>query len=125
MSEDDLFRILESCRLVSKKSKYRIQMSCIILDHGRMIGKGYNQIKSHPRWSYGLKTTIHAECSAIINTRKRRVYGTIAFIYRETRRGKPALARPCENCMKELKEFGIKKVIYSIGEEPYFKIEKL
>jgi len=125
MSEDDLYRVFQCCKRFSKKSEYRIQMACFILNKGKCIGRGVNSLKSHPKWNYGLNVSIHAEISAIINTRKDRIYGTIAFIYRETKKGNPALARPCEKCLLALKSFGVKQIIYSINQEPYFKIERI
>ena len=69
---------------------------------------------------------LHAEINALI---KRRYYDDIASceitVYRETYDGKPALAKPCKDCQKILQAFGIKKVYYSIPDEPYFAILKL
>jgi|WetSurMetagenome_2_1015567.scaffolds.fasta_scaffold193495_3 deoxycytidylate deaminase len=122
MTEDDLYRMFRKCKNLSKHSTYRVKMACIILDHKRKIGGGFNKIKSHPKWTRGEKRTLHAECSAIINTRKSRVPGTTAIIYREVN-GVPALARPCRYCMEDLKKFGVEKIIYSVSSPPFFIME--
>ena len=42
-------------------------------------------------------------------------------VYREDGDGNPVLAKPCENCQTIMKEFGIKKVYYSIPDSPYYE----
>ena len=35
------------------------------------------------------------------------------YVYRETKSGKRAMARPCAACTKALKDLGIKKICYT------------
>lgn len=122
MTEDDLYGLFLKCRTISKRSTYRAKIACILLDHSTRIGHGYNQVKSHPKYTTGIKKTIHAEVSAILSTRKEQVPGATAIVYREVK-GKPSLAKPCKYCMEELKKFGVRKLIYSTDIYPHFIME--
>jgi deoxycytidylate deaminase len=58
--------------------------------------------------------TIHAEASAILSCRhKNDLAGSTIVVYRSTKDGCLALAKPCEACTKLMKIYGIKRVIYT------------
>ena len=92
-----------------------------------IIAQGRNQDKTHPLqqqyniYRYNVNgnhyypSKIHAEMEIISKIR----YLDINFseveiyVYRETKSGKRAMARPCAACTKALKDLGVKKVCYT------------
>ena len=124
MNEDalpDLFRLAKN---ISKHSEYHIKMGAVLVRHGKPLSVGFNKIKSHTKWSVYPRQTIHAEVSALISSGVTDLRGCTMFIYRE-RNGNPAMARPCSNCMKVLKSFGIRRIYYTTNTYPYFEVEKV
>lgn len=111
-------------RSTSFHSTHRYRVGCALSLHGKPVAVGFNVSKSHPTYTSIKNPTIHAEVKAIISARCD-LTGATAWVYRETKAGKPAMARPCSNCMELLREVGIKKVVYTIPEEPFWKEEKL
>lgn len=94
----------------------------------RPISFGYNKPKTHPKYSnpaLTLKDTIHAEMDCIKTITWDDIdYGATIWVYREAN-GIPALARPCEDCIRVLRSLEFKKMIYTIDKPPYYKIERL
>ena len=43
--------------------------------------------------------------------------GMVLYVARSYKNGKPAMSKPCLKCAGLIKKAGIKKVIYTIGEE--------
>ena len=94
-------------------------MSSVIVKHGKIVAVGFNVQKTHPKFADGFKSySIHAEVSAIIRSRTNLIGSTI-YVYREVA-GIPAMACPCKRCMSIIIESGIKRIIYSVGDYPYF-----
>ena len=108
----------------SKNSTYHIRVGCVIVLHGKPVSVGWNIEKSHPRYTTGKHKTIHAEIKAILSAQCDLTNG-VAYVYRETRDGMPALAKPCEVCEAVLQEVGIKTVFYTVGYEPHYKRMRL
>jgi deoxycytidylate deaminase len=107
----------------SKKSTHKVKVGAVLANK-RPVARGYNKIKSHPIWanpSKHVKISIHAEIDCLMDSSASE--GDTMYVYREDSLGWPALARPCVDCMKVLKERGIRKVIYSIAHPPYYKEE--
>ncbi len=110
----------------SKKSTHNIRVGAV-LSNNRPITFGHNKIKSHTKFanpSQHLKISIHAEIDCIIKSKSNKDGDTI-WVWREDLEGKPKLSRPCSDCMKSLREFGIKKVYYTVEHFPYWKGELL
>jgi deoxycytidylate deaminase len=118
---------LQLAQTAALHSNFNIKVGSVIVQRGTPIAIGFNKIKSHPRWCNVGKfsQTIHAEISALMTVAKRDLSGSTIFVYRAHKNGTPALARPCANCQAILKEYGIKRMVYSINEYPYFGVEKL
>lgn len=125
MEDVDLPSLFRLAKNISKYSDYKIRVGAVICDKSRPISVGYNKNKFHPKYSTELKRTIHAEAAAIISSGKDIMKGATVFVYRENKKGRPALARPCINCMKLLQEFGVKKIFYTTNEYPYFNVERI
>jgi deoxycytidylate deaminase len=121
LNERDLKRYFTLARNVSKHAEYKIKVGCVILDHGTPVSVGFNKIKFDGLFSDKDYNSIHAEASAVKASGKSQIRGSIFFVYRETRNGMPALAKPCKNCMEKIIKFGAKKVYYSTNEFPYWE----
>ena len=92
-----------------------------------VVAVGRNSFtRTHTIQGNGVKPFIHAEIDVIV---KRRHYDGLEkhdlYVYREDMYGMPALARPCPQCMKLIIAFGIKRIFYTIAEEPYYEVIKL
>jgi len=106
-------------RNVSKYSEVSPKMGAVI-SKKKPISIGFNKKKP----SIGNHST-HAEICALLTGGIFNDFSNCEiYVYREAN-GLPALARPCDKCMKKLREFGIKKVYYTVDESPYWKVEKL
>lgn len=103
---------------------------------GKIISVGFNQRKTHPlQKKYGKNPDaifLHAEISAIIQARRELTLdelskSTLYIIRRRmTIEGLPVYgnAKPCCGCLKAIKDFGIKKVIYSIDQEDFWSTQQ-
>lgn len=64
--------------------------------------------------------TFHAEERAIRNAQALvgdDLSGMVLYVARSYKNGKPAMSKPCNKCDRLIRASGIKKVIYTIGEE--------
>lgn len=103
----------ELAKKLSFKSDYPPhKLGAVIVKRNSIIGIGFNKTKTHPKAKTRYKT-IHAEMAAILNTRMEDLSGCSIYIYRETKDGIPALAKPCEYCLELIKQVGIKNIYYS------------
>jgi diaminohydroxyphosphoribosylaminopyrimidine deaminase/5-amino-6-(5-phosphoribosylamino)uracil reductase len=91
---------------LSDHPNYRL--GCVIAKKSRLLGIGFNQMKTHPR---SKSFTIHAELKAILNSRCD-LRGATAYVSRHTTL-LPASAKPCRNCEELLIEAGIKRVFFT------------
>lgn len=119
---DDLPALFWRARKESKLSDVSTPVGAVITNGGRVISYGHNKDKSHPLVKN--KYSIHAEIDAILSRRYHTgsLEGATIYVYRETCSGDPAMARPCESCMRLIIEAGIRKVYYTINKYPYYKI---
>lgn len=113
-------RILK--RLSIRSNHHSHQISCIIIRGGKIIGRGFNMIKTHPNSPHKDYKNIHAEFAAVLNANYDVVGGT-AIIFRQRKDGTLALSKPCTSCHQFLINHGIVEIIYSF--ENNFKMEKI
>lgn len=124
-------RFFEEARRCSQKSDYTGAMStkvgAVAVFKGTVIAKGYNKNKTHPLQekynSYRYDTNsnhyypskIHAEMEVVSKIRNLDIDFSriVIYVYRETKTGKLAIARPCKACTAALKDLGIKTVCYT------------
>ena len=116
-------------QMVAKNSTMRARVGAVITRGSKVLSTACNVPKttpllgkhaSHHPWSS------HAEMRAIAQAGIGDVQGAIAWIYRETSDGSPAMARPCEEfCMEMLRMAGIRRICYTTNEPPYFAEENL
>lgn len=92
---------------ILERSACQVKVGSAIADSkGRVISWGWNGPGSD---GFGE----HAEASAIRRANKRRLAGST--IYVAGRRHKPIFSRPCYNCEKLIKAWGIARVVYTDG----------
>lgn len=129
LSENEIMlrdkRFFEVARAVSLLSSFdKARVGCVFVKHSKIISSGVNSVKTHPlQKKYNIhrftedttKHSLHAEVSAYINALKvtNDFSDVTVYIYRETRDGKIAMARPCNSCSHLLKDIGVKTVKYS------------
>lgn len=117
-------RLMDIARKVSKTSGYKFKHGTVIAKGNRVLGLGVNSAnKTHPKSTSRFKT-LHSEHAALINSGLAEIQGSIAFVYRETKSGEPAMSKPCPSCEKLLRKAGVKKVYYSIDVFPFWRVEE-
>lgn len=113
-------KMFQLAQRISQKSPSRFKLGCIIAKRNKVITVGFNNMdKSHPKTKDPWKN-IHAEFHALIGLSKNDSKGCTAYVYRETKDGKTANAKPCQTCEAALKLAGIKKVYYTLPIEPFY-----
>ncbi len=115
-----LFRLAKNVSKLSQHPTHKL--GAVLVVKGKPISVGHNQYKTHPEAKY---TGLHAEIQALKSSGKDIIRGSTMFVYREKKDGSLGLSKPCKDCMKELKKFGIKWICYTIEEYPYFEIIKI
>lgn len=109
------------------KTRYVITASCFD-KKGRLISVGNNSYnKSHRiqamyamKAGEPLKINLHGEIQALINAKGKDVHTLL--VQRFDSKGNPRLAKPCKVCELAIRDYGVKKVIYTTdqGKEEYF-----
>lgn len=114
----------------AKKSTYKHKLSsCLVSGGKRLLSKGYNQIRYHRighKWN-PYNNSLHAEVHCLASIDKNKIRNSTLYVLRISNDlERPLLAKPCEDCMSLIRYVGgIKRIIYSIEEYPYYKEEKL
>lgn len=100
----------------------RHQITAVVRDkRGRTLSVGRNSyVKTHPLMHRASQATgskshrvyLHAEVAAILKLRDWSKAHSIE-VFRFTKDGKPALAKPCACCQFVIQQTGIKKVIHT------------
>lgn len=109
---------------MAEKSQMHPQMGAVLVLRKHTIG-GYNKEKTHPTYAnpeIHERKSIHAELDCLNNAPS--LEEGVLYVYRELN-DMPAMARPCNHCMKFIKDAGIKKIYYTIPHEPYWESEEL
>lgn len=103
-----LFYFAQKEALKSDFPNYKI--GCIVMHKGKIVAKGFNKNKSHPKLNkYGYWNTTHSECASILKANK----GDTLVIVRVRKDGNFSCCKPCIRCLKFAKDFGINKIFYS------------
>ncbi len=100
---------------LASQSECRMKHGAVIVRGGRVLSTGVNKERNHPMIvsSEHIKThcSVHAEVDAI--KRAGDVRGATIYVARVNRRGQERNSRPCWRCYEEIKQSGIKKIIYT------------
>jgi len=84
-------------------------LGAVVLWNGKVVGKGFNKKESHAwlKRKYGHYSK-HAECVSLMRASK----GDTLIVVRILKNGEFSCSKPCEKCMKFIRDYGIKKVYY-------------
>ena len=121
----NLFRI---ARDEAAKSTYRHQVGAVLVCGRRILSRGHNSVRY---LSIGVnrytkyRCSLHAERACLSRVEKNKIKGCDVYVYREFRNGKPAIAKPCKQCLYMLFDLGIRKIYFTISEYPYYEVIKL
>ncbi len=138
MTTKDLY-YFNKAKEVSKLSDFnKIHIGCIAVYKNIIIAKGYNTNKTNPlqklynhyrelEWVNGIqpKPKLHAEMMCILKIMHLDIdFSKVKlYIYREDLNKNLAICRPCNACMKAIKDLGIKKIYYTTNGG--YKYEKI
>lgn len=108
-------------------SEHRYKIGAVIVSGGRVLSKGCNSVahkskgKRFAKWDCSICAERHAASKV---RDKAALRGATIYVSRWNSAG-PALALPCNHCMGLIEFLGIKKIVFSRVEFPYFGIIKL
>lgn len=91
---------------------YQHHHGAVIVRKNKVLGVGFNKDKTHPQSSHPFYG-IHAEFSAILNTKTTIPKKCDIYIYRERKDGSIANSKPCEWCERLLRTYNIKNIYYT------------
>ena len=105
------FQIAKIASTYSNAKKSR-QVGAVLFSGSTLLSIGHNSYNTTHTAS-AVHCNIHAEHRCIIRRRYYDTKGNLTmFIYRETADGSPACSKPCNNCLKLLKEAGIEEIYF-------------
>jgi deoxycytidylate deaminase len=107
----------------AQKSDYQQRLGSVCCNKRKVLSTGYNQIRYCGRGNKYAKfeETLHAERDCLRKLDKEIVKGKTLFILRVKKNNDLALAKPCDQCMWMIRELGIREVIYTVPEYPYYE----
>jgi len=47
------------------------------------------------------------------------------YVFREDSKGNPRMSRPCDQCLFVLKALGVKRILYTTSEYPFYGEERI
>lgn len=130
-------RFFNIAREVSFLGDYKkARIGAVVVEGNRIISTGHNSNKTSTiQFKYnayrGITNSppkLHAEIAALaplINKKNIEWSKVAIYVYRELRDGTISCARPCQACMKLIKDLGIKNVYYSDWNGDFIREENL
>ena len=108
----------------ASKSTLLMQHGCIAVLNGKIIAKGFNNIRSHSKdglLNFRKCCSAHAEISVlhkicINDLPKKIVQKLVLYIVRRSRSGDMAESAPCLHCTMRMKKLNIKAIVFSNSE---------
>jgi deoxycytidylate deaminase len=94
----------------STGKKFRV--GAVLVQKGRAISVGFNQLKSHPA-SKSRDNLIHAEFNCLHGLDKDITRGAKVFVALLRKSGRQGLAKPCKDCIALLKEYEVGEVYFT------------
>ena len=123
-SDMDYFKKASKVAEISDFDK--INIGCIAVYQGTIIGVGFNTNKTHPiqkkynRYRNGedFIPKLHAEINCLNSIRHLDINFTKVklYIYRKRKTAKYGMCRPCPSCMAAIKDLGIKNIYYTTND---------
>lgn len=107
-------KFFDLAKKVSKLSNHKHhKIGSVIIRGNKVISVGTNNLKTHPR-SLHPYFSLHGEMAAILFS-KQDLKDCEIYVFRQTKDGVPALAKPCQYCEQMIREASIKEVHYTVG----------
>lgn len=113
MRENRYFAIARALSIKGQHPQHRL--GCVLVKKGRIIGLGWNLLKTHPRSPHPYNS-IHAEFNALLGADPGDLKGSTAYVYRQHKDGSRAIAKPCKYCERALRDSGVYRVVYTAPE---------
>ena len=121
-----------AARAVSRLSDHRQKIGCVVVLGHRIISSSSNSatkcnsiqaMLDKKKYGCDCPGHPHAELAALYPLIKRNIDLSTAsiYVYRETRDGRLACARPCSSCEWLIRQYNKKKVFYTVSNNIAFE----
>ena len=121
------FKFLRIARKCALESSAPFKLGAALAKSGRLISFGHNKynMSSWVARKYFKFASVHAECDAIRKAFSSDLRGAVLYIVRLKRNGSYGFSKPCVRCLRVLQECGIKRMVYSTEQSPFYIEEKV
>ena len=116
------------------KSTYRFRLGAVIIQNGRVLGKGFSQYRNSPinvSDAHVKMCSVHAEADALRDAigyfQQWPLKKATIYVARLNKANLLVLAKPCDRCTSLLLANGVKCMIWTIDENQYgvSKVKKI
>jgi deoxycytidylate deaminase len=105
-------KFFDLAKKISKLSNHgHHKLGSVIVRGSKIVSVGTNNTKTHPKSTHP-HFSLHSEMAAILLA-KQDLKDCELYVFRETKDGVWALARPCQYCWELISESGIKAVHFT------------
>ena len=126
LTKSDMNYFKKASKIAEISDFDKINIGCIAVYQGTIIGVGFNTNKTHPiqkkynRYRNGedFIPKLHAEINCLNSIRHLDINFTKVklYIYRKRKTAKYGMCRPCPSCMAAIKDLGIKNIYYTTND---------
>lgn len=122
LTKKELHFFQQAKKEADKSTFYRIKIGCIIVKGNKILARGCNVEKSHPKQKYlnskfrkfvTKHNYIHAELNTVLHSTTKDLSGSTCYLYREDGYGNICCCKPCPACEFVLRQVGIDTVYYT------------
>lgn len=110
---------LKSAQKLTKLSQFPSYRMASMIVKGKPISYGINKTspgylkdKLYDKSKRGFGLGTHAEMASILNAVAGDLKGSEIYIAGNTKAGNTICSRPCQRCLRRIKEAGIKRIVY-------------
>jgi deoxycytidylate deaminase len=98
---------------LAANSTYKHRLGAVVVKQKKIIGRGWNSIRHH-KWSkyYEYSCSCHAESAALLDC-SATLRGFHLYVARINKDCSPRLSRPCQSCLRIMRDMGGKQVTYT------------
>jgi deoxycytidylate deaminase len=112
---------------IARTSDHKFRVGSAILKGRRILSVGTNKSKTSPFIhkkidSRSLVDRLHSEMACIMKAGSQ-LNGATIYIARLNKDGTTNMSRPCRLCMMLIREAGIKKAFYTIGDDSWEELK--
>jgi deoxycytidylate deaminase len=107
------------------KSNMLMRHGCVAVLNGNIIAKGYNNLRTYSRDRFLNNTSFacHAEVDVLRKIVKKNIKKNkiVLYVVRLNKSGLYMNSKPCIDCIKLIKKYNIKKIVYSCDKTLFVK----